>query len=219
MGVWVWGLGVGGWGLGWVGGGMGRGVERGTSRPVVPSLMLWSKSKMVICIKGIVTSWPLSFLLKVNLSPTVACSPSVSAPARLISPKVGTPSSVLKKLVPALSYDVVVSTHRLTGTPTEPVTRKASEMPVTFPKTAHARREAHGQAGPSPSGLCVLRANAPIACEQSSVLVRPSHPGTCDGEVASSSSPPCPPRLLCSKVEPAPQTRPTSVLGNLVWER
>ena len=198
--------------MGWVGGGMGRGVERGTSRPVVPSLMLWSKSKMVICIKGIVTSSPVSFLLKVNLSPTAACLPSVSAPARLISPKVGTPFSSLKKLVPSrrFRYDVVFSTHRLTGTRTV-----SSSMPKTFPMTAHARREAHGEAGPSPSGLCVLRANAPIASEQSSIMLRPSHPGTCDGESASSSSPePSPPRLLCSKVEPAPQSTPDVSAGH-----
>ena len=50
---------------GWVG------ARRGTSCPLVPSFMLWSKSKRVNCIHGTVTSAPLSFLLNVNLSPTL----------------------------------------------------------------------------------------------------------------------------------------------------
>ena len=67
-------------------------------------------------------------------------------------------------------------------------------------------------------GLCVMRANSPIAFEQSSLWVLPWHSGSSsDGSIPP--FPPCPPRLLCSKVEPAPQTRPTtSVLGNPVWK-
>ena len=58
----------------------------------------------------------------------------------------------------------------------------------------------------------VLGANAPIACEQSSFWVRPLHSGD-NLEGSWPPLPPCPPRLLCSKVEPAPQSTPDVSAG------
>ena len=217
LGGWGWGLGVGGWG-GWVGGWGGRRARHLPSGSPVVDVMVEVKDgdlhigdrdllAIVISLKSELESD--GGLFTVSVSP---CQVDLAKGGyAVLCPQVIGPRPLVRcgGLDPQVDGDAYRARHAQgignAGNVSEDCARAT---------------KAHGEVGPSPSGLCVLRANSPIACEQSSVFIRPSHPGTChagncDGETASSWSPePCPPRLLCSKVAPAPQSTPDVSAGH-----